>query len=115
MGGYWAPGNPGSGAGIFNRNDLILLDGSIRNNRIPDMLHANYGRYLGNGGGLMNTPGATVEIKQVEISGNYASGSGGGIQNEGMLDFYEGVISQNQAHLCGGGIFNSAEIRLGAI
>ncbi len=63
----------------------------------------------------MNTPGATVEIKQVEISGNYASGSGGGIQNEGMLDFYEGMISQNQAHLFGGGIFNSAEIRLGEL
>ncbi len=27
-GGYDHPGSPGSGAGIFNRNDLILLDGS---------------------------------------------------------------------------------------
>ena len=66
----------------------------------------------GNGGGILNEAGATLNLVQVALTNNQAQadstgnyGSGGGIENDGSLTVTESVFTNN---LASGGNFTNA-------
>ena len=65
----------------------------------------------GTGGGLTNN-GSTLTLTDLTISGNTASGFGGGISNGGTLTVTSSTISGNTATGGGGGILNLGTVTL---
>ena len=73
--------------GIANfLSDLVITNSIIANNMASQ-----------NGGGLWNQIAATVTFNNVAVEGNTADGLGGGIVNNGTLEFNGGNISMNTA------------------
>ena len=65
----------------------------------------------GNGGGIENEAGATLIISDSTIAGNTAGGNGGGIDNAGTITITNSTIAGNSAtdgH--GGGIYNDGNV-----
>jgi len=52
--------------------------------------------------------GATVTMKNLQITKGYSAGNGGGIYNKGLLTLENTIFSDNLAVAAGGGIYNSA-------
>ena len=87
---------PAANGGGINNNIAGIL--TLTNSNISD----NTG---GVGGGLINW--STADLVNSTISGNTASGEGGGIWNfEGTLNLTNSTVSGNTASLDGGGIYN---------
>ena len=61
----------------------------------------------GHGNGISINKRVTVNLYGGTIEGSVA-GYGGGIYNKGTLNLYGGVIKDNQATMCGGGIYNES-------
>ena len=70
-----------------------------------------HGKIEGNGGGIW-TAGTTLTVTNSNISGNVASGDGGGIYNAGTLTLTNVTITDNQASDSGGGIRNRSDATL---
>jgi hypothetical protein len=64
-----------------------------------------------NGGGCMNSAGATLVITNCSIVGNHCNGSGGGILNSGNLTIKESTVSGNGAGY-GGGVFSGGTMTM---
>ena len=58
----------------------------------------------GSGGGINNAPGGTLNLSTTIVSGNSATGSGGGISNAGTLNLTGITVEDNSAAASGGGI-----------
>ena len=88
-------------SGVTNYGTFNLQGGTIRNNRSVD------------GGGIYNESGATSRISGGTITGNTATGDGGGIyiqvsflNNRGIVAMTGGTISNNSAaNGYGGGVY----------
>lgn len=114
-----AGGKYGSGGGIDNGGNLNITNSSILNNWAD-------GTYIGEGGGLYNWGIATVT--KSTLAGNHAigfthvgdyedysyGGYGGGIFNErnGALTVTNSTISNNEAGVKGGGIYNRNQMTI---
>jgi parallel beta-helix repeat protein len=61
----------------------------------------------GNGGGVYNAGGATLELQDCTIESSSATGMGGGLDSNGMATLTECTISGNKSNGYGGGIENS--------
>jgi predicted outer membrane repeat protein len=88
-----------NGGGIYIQDDgesasLALINSSVLNNRADE------------GGGINASGWPTVTLKSVEIKGNTAQGSGGGI-NAGYVSITDSHIISNTAGSTGGGIHTS--------
>ncbi len=64
------------------------------------------------GGGVLNLGGAELTLKNSAISGNKASGSGGGLANYGIANLTNVTISGNNAAANGGGLFDASSSTL---
>ncbi|MGK7898446.1 MAG: carbohydrate-binding protein [Xenococcus sp. (in: cyanobacteria)] len=115
----------GNGGGIFNLENLMVSNSSIRNNS------ANFdGGGIGNNGtltvrdsivsdnsagedagGLVNFGNGTLMLTNIIVSGNTAINVGGGIGNNGELIVSNSNVSNNRANANGGGVQN----RLGTV
>ncbi len=91
-----APSNQGLGALFLEGGSMLVKDSIIKNNTGI------------NGGGIRNRGALT--LLRTKVSGNQATGSGGGIYNEsvGTLTLFSTKIVKNTAVADGGGIFNEA-------
>jgi uncharacterized delta-60 repeat protein/CSLREA domain-containing protein len=87
------------GGGIFTSGGLSLTSSTVRNNTSTE---GGAGIY-NNVGGSTNLP---VTIQDSEISGNVASGFGGGIYNRDLMTLDRSTVSNNSSLLVGGGVFN---------
>ncbi|MGH7885371.1 MAG: IPTL-CTERM sorting domain-containing protein, partial [Thermodesulfobacteriota bacterium] len=86
--------------------ELTLLNTIVRGGL------ANAGGLFGNfGGGIFNF-GGTTTITNSTISGNTATGNGGGIFNYGIATITNSTISGNAATGNGGGIYNDGNFAL---
>ena len=90
--------NPG--AGISNDGKLSLTNVKVFSNKSNTFA-----------GGIYNAETGEVNMLQVEITQNTALGSGatkggGGVWNDGIMVINYGIISENQATVFGGGIYN---------
>jgi len=81
--------------GIYNNGILNIDSSTISGNDVTN-----------NGGGLLNTSGATATIINSTISGNYSDSDGGGIYNGGTLTLLDSTVTDNTAWEFGGGIHN---------
>jgi hypothetical protein len=83
----------------------IVIQGNslISDNHFADVTSARPA--IGTGGGVFANLGS-ITIDGSTISGNVASGDGGGIWNGGSLSIRRGTVTLNQAGGQGGGIFN---------
>ena len=67
---------------------------------------------IGDGGGILNTNGATLNLTEVDVSGNSATSLGGGVATRAILlvttttNITRSLISNNTAILGGGGVSN---------
>lgn len=88
------------GGAIYNNNgDIKISEGFICDNTAD-----------GNGGGIYFTGiDAEIEIEGVTISGNHTSlGSGGAIYNQNSTVYFKGgSVTDNDAYLLGGGLYNT--------
>ncbi|NJN54124.1 MAG: hypothetical protein HC804_04825 [Anaerolineae bacterium] len=88
-----------SAGGIWNGSMLTLWGTVVDGNS------ASSG--FGIGGGIINSAGATLEIRESTISRNAVIASGGGIHNVGTLAMVNSTVSGNHAN-GGGGLYNQA-------
>jgi CSLREA domain-containing protein len=85
--------------GIANfLSNLVMTNSVIANNTAPQ-----------NAGGFWNQIAATATFNNVAIEGNTAGGLGGGIVNNGTIEFNGGNISMNSAP-SGGGLYNDGSV-----
>lgn len=99
-GGYLTFAN--NGAGIDNSGNLELVSDTVKNNQCTGN--------GGGGGGIANEVGATLMVKNTNITGNSVAqfNNGGGILNSGTLSTYLGTqISGSNKAGQGAGIYNS--------
>ncbi|MFI6602336.1 hypothetical protein ACIBHX_39310 [Nonomuraea sp. NPDC050536] len=83
----------GQGGGILNAGTVVL----------DQTLMA--GNHAGNGGALVNTPGAKATISHSALKENSSTGVGGGaILNFGMLTMSNSALTKNSAPINGGGL-----------
>ena len=61
----------------------------------------------GNGGGIYNAGGATLDLQDCTIDSSSATGMGGGLDSDGMATLTDCTISGNSSNGYGGGIQNS--------
>ena len=61
----------------------------------------------GNGGGVYNAGGATLDLKDCTIESSSATGMGGGLDSNGMATLTDCTISGNTSQGYGGGVENS--------
>ena len=114
-------GPSGAGAGIYNDGSgegsatLSVSNCTLSGNQVIGIRQGS----SGSGGGIHNNGSgkgsATLSVSNSTLSGNSVlgvTGTGGGIFNEGDLSILNSTLSRNQAH-SGGGIYNTAEGRLG--
>ena len=95
------------GGGISNHGTLTMTGGSITGNESYDKTGPS------GGGGLFNYEGATATLTGVSLSGNKATGTGGGgICNCGTLTIDGCTITDNTAGTEGGGIWNDKDATL---
>ncbi len=87
-------GNGGPGGGIYNGGTLLLTDAAVITNT-----------GIASGGAFFNDGAATLNLKNVAISGNKAK-TGAGIYNEGAATLDATTINGNAASDSGGGIYN---------
>ncbi|MEM7556367.1 MAG: DUF4347 domain-containing protein, partial [Cyanobacteria bacterium P01_A01_bin.84] len=112
------------GGGIWNRENLILNNVIVRNNRadddgggirndgeltiinsaIADNISDGVSSQFSGGGGLINTnaTGASTTVINSTFSGNQAK-NGGGIRNDGTLNIINSTFSANNSTLASGG------------
>lgn len=76
-------------SGALTLNDIVLVDGNA-----------------GDGGAIYVDQGGSATLRRTFLTGNQASGSGGGVYNRGALLVEESSLGSNIAGLHGGGIFN---------
>jgi hypothetical protein len=67
---------------------------------------AGFGNAGGSGGGIYNSHGGTLVIRDSVVSGNTAEVAGGGINNRGSLTIARSTVSNNSANDEGGGILS---------
>ena len=97
--------NPFLGTATVNMSGLTVTDGNAQ----PILLG---GTLIGDGGGIINTGGATLNLTEMNISGNSAVSLGGGIATRAILlvttttNITRSTISNNSSILGGGGISN---------
>ena len=99
----WGKATPGfanhsHGGGIHNHGSLTLVDSTVRASSTDNAW---------GGGGIASAPGSNATLVNVTITGNSASGYGGGIENGGSMDVYNSTIVGNQSfasETSGGGI-----------
>jgi hypothetical protein len=91
-----------AGAGIHNESGSMTVTGST--------LSQNYTNDPnGNGGGILNGPGAVMTVANTTLAGNIADYLGGGIYNRGTLTLKNSTLSGNSASASnGGGLANYA-------
>ncbi len=93
------------GSATVNMSGLTVTGGNAQ----PILLG---GTLIGDGGGIINTGGATLNLTEMNISGNSATSLGGGIATRAILlattttNITRSTISNNSAILGGGGISN---------
>jgi len=99
--------SPG-GAGILNAGTLTVDRCWIVNNRLESP------NATGSGAGIANQPGATTNVVDSTISGNYSNGAfGGGLANRGSMTVTRSTVSGNtQSRSPGGGLFNSGSLTI---
>ncbi|MFD0822742.1 right-handed parallel beta-helix repeat-containing protein, partial [Micromonospora zhanjiangensis] len=112
----------GSGGGIRSTGILTFLDVEVLHNSAAQRagglfvsagslltdgvtVHHNTAGTLG--GGIFVNPATTVKLMYCTVSGNRATGSGGGIENGGQLTLRQCTVNRNTA-TAGGGIDNAA-------
>ncbi len=97
--------NPPVGSATVNISGLTVTGGNAQ----PILLG---GTLIGDGGGIINTGGATLNLTELNISGNSATSFGGGIATRAILlvatttNITRSTISNNSSILGGGGISN---------
>jgi hypothetical protein len=93
-----AGGSSGGGGGILNSGVLTISSSAVSGNS------ANLS--AGVGGGIYNAASATLTISDGAVSGNFSTGHGGGIENNGTLTISNSTVSGNSATSHSGGILN---------
>jgi CSLREA domain-containing protein len=95
-----------SGSGnVANISGLTITGGNAQ----PILLG---GIFIGDGGGILNTNGATLNLTEVNVSGNSATSLGGGVATRAILlvttttNITRSLISNNSAIAGGGGLSN---------
>ncbi len=88
-----------NGGGVLNEGLLTIIDSAIRGNRSA-----------GNGGGIANAFGATLNLNRTVVENNSAV-DGGGIYSEGTLDVSTSSLLSNTAADEGGGLYDSGTSR----
>ncbi|MEA5462943.1 DUF4114 domain-containing protein [Leptothoe sp. PORK10 BA2] len=91
------------GGGIRNNGQLTIINSSIINNTALGTSTTS------GGGGLLNTVGSLVTVVSSTFSGNSAP-NGGGIRNDGTLNFTNSTLSGNTATRGGGGLANTVRL-----
>lgn len=103
-----------NGGGIFTRNNMMLTDSQISDNKAGITEGIDWGK----GGGIYNE-NSVLTINGDNIVQNQAMLYGGGIYNDqGTLKIYSSHIDKNKADLLGGGIHNDkgvVELNSGSI
>ena len=89
-----ASGENGDGGAVFNRGELTIEGGELRDNRAED------------GGGAIYNWDGEVTIIRSEFSDNVASTDGGAIHNRSALSVANSVFSGNRAEDAGGALAN---------
>ena len=87
------------GGGIHNHGTLILVDSTVRDSRAST------------GGGITNAGTGVLTLVNVTITGNTATGVGGGLENLGSATLANVTISGNAAPSAGG-IYTVRSMRL---
>lgn len=96
-----------SGAGISNSGNLRIFNSLIENNSSNDRKNGSHS----SGGGIENTLSGKCYIENSTIVRNSASGSGGGIINDGDLECVDTVIAENSATYCGADLLGYASVK----
>ncbi len=99
---------PGQGPATISGNGVsrvIQIDSQVEAT-ITGLTIAS-GSANGNGGGVYNAGGATLELQDCTIESSSATGMGGGLDNNGMATLTECTISGDKSNGYGGGIENS--------
>lgn len=97
--------NPLLGSATANISGLTITGG----NALPLLLN---GSLIGDGGGILNTNGSTLNLTEVTISGNAATSLGGGIATRALLldttttNITRSTINNNTSVVGGGGVSN---------
>ena len=99
---------PNGGGGIENHGTVTVTSSTLSGNSAPI------------GGGILNGGGASLAVTNSTLSSNSATdspgqpdtGSGGGIDNFGMLTVTSSTLSGNSASGVGGGIDNDSSLDL---
>ncbi len=110
---YWVySGTPGKGGGLYNETSAVLLNSRVSHNQTKQVILDDGGYSAGDGGGIYNSSHADLYLKEYILSGNLATGLGGGIFNNGSIQADEGNISQNSGMKGAGGVFNSGTLKI---
>lgn len=97
--------NPTLGSATVNISGLTVTGG----NALPVLLGATL---IGDGGGILNTNGSTLNLTEVTVAGNSATSLGGGIATRALLldttvtNITRSTIHNNTSVVGGGGISN---------
>ena len=80
-GGIYGTGSFGSGGGVFISAGSFVMDGGIISNNTAsfDGDTSYVSGSAGSGGGMYISSGSSISLRNCEISGNTASGNGGGV------------------------------------
>ena len=97
------------GGGIANRQTPITMDGTIIGGTpVEDAgdLSATSGNIAKSGGGFYTAGKQTDnKLKNLTVTGNYATGNGGGIETGSGQAFVNAVITNNRSGANGGGVY----------
>lgn len=97
--------NPVLGTATVSISGLTITGG----NALPLLLN---GSLIGDGGGILNTGGATLNLTEVNVTGNTATSLGGGVATRALLlvatttNITRSTISNNTSVVGGGGVSN---------
>lgn len=101
-----------NGGSLFDNRATNGQGGALRlaGNAILDGVLISFNTSRDSGGGILCAAGSVVELENVELFGNSAGASGGGVSSIGSLFLRDCRIENNSADQSGGGIDSSGPL-----
>ena len=102
--------SPSSGGGIYNAGTMTITGCTIANNTACFDLYGGWGAGIYNSGTMTVTGSSISNNSAGQVADGVVQGSGGGIDNDGVMSLLDCQISGNVCPSNGGGILSSGTL-----
>lgn len=103
----------GGGSRVFEVDSgTVTLSGLTISDGTGERSSSGSDPYIGDGGGILNTPSGMLTLSGCVVSHNRTGHEGGGVANLGTMTLAGSTVSNNTSEYHGGGIFNDGTMTI---